>query len=939
MSSADWLDQLALCGEASERAALLGTAPADGAALLQSRLVSLLYSDPRAARQFEAAGVELAALHPGNAAMAAYARRGSAHVAYSQGGYSDAVEHYRAAAALFAEAGLAAERARTQSSALQSLILLSRYDEAHQWAAEAEKVFLETGDVLRLARLDSNAGNIYFRQDRAREAVARYRRALEGFQQAGDAKDIAAVLSNLAVSLTNLGEFQEALAAYTQARDHCADHGLAPLAAQADYNIAYLHFLRGDYAEARRLYQVSRQHCEQTGDAYHAALCDLDEAEMSLELNLTQEGETLARRAAASFDELGLRYERAKALVSLAVARSQRGEFREPDKILAYARDLFAKEQNEVWPALIDLFRAILAFRAGKDSASRRLCSLAWRTLAHTRMPGRAAHCQILEGRLWLREGLPDRARAISRQALGRLGEEAPPSLRFHAKLLEGEAEEASGRSREALACYEAARHELEDLRGRLDSEDLRISILKDKLAVYEGLIALHLEAPLAAEPGSVDRALMLVQQAKSRSLADRLLDVNTGSESEDEPAELEPLRRDLNSCYRQIELALLMQRAGNPMAPVAELRTKARAMEAELLRLRAERREQDAATAKGWSAEQIRSAIPADTALLEYFECRGRLYLFRVTREQTGVVRLGSIQAIRHSLKLLQFQLGKYRVVPVAGASAFDLESVRYHLATLHSALLGDTHRELARYRRWIIAPHRFLHGVPFAALERDGRAVVEDVELLHAPSAAVWAACQARQALPAAGNWVIAVPDPLNPKIEEEARSVASLLGDARLADGQEATMAVFREAASRCSVLHLAAHGTFRRDNPMFSFIQLADGRLSLMDLTRARLNAGLVTLSACSTGRSVSVGGDELLGLMRGFLAAGARNLLVSLWEVDDQCTAAFMGAFYRALAGGSDPAGALRRASAEVRAERPHPYYWAPFILVGAGNFF
>ena len=330
-------------------------------------------------------------------------------------------------------------------------------------------------------------------------------------------------------------------------------------------------------------------------------------------------------------------------------------------------------------------------------------------------------------------------------------------------------------------------------------------------------------------------------------------------------------------------------------------------------------------------SALALQEAIPHDAILLEYFECRGRLYLFLIRREGLALHRLGPMNSLSLAVKLLQFQLGKYRVQPNSKGDA-----ARHHLAALGEGLLGPAGDELKCYGRWIVAPHRQLHGVPFAALESGGACVLDRAEILYTPSASVFAACRRRPpSTDGAPSFVMAAPDARGPNIEKEAAQVAALIPGARLVTGEEATIEAFRGAAANCSILHLAAHGVFRKDNPMFSSIQLADGRLSLFDLAGADWNAGLVVLSACNTGSAVSVGGGELLGLMRGFLAAGARNLLVSLWEVDDSGTADFMADYYRQLASGSEPAAALRHASGNMRRLRPHPYYWAPFILVGA----
>jgi CHAT domain-containing protein len=143
-----------------------------------------------------------------------------------------------------------------------------------------------------------------------------------------------------------------------------------------------------------------------------------------------------------------------------------------------------------------------------------------------------------------------------------------------------------------------------------------------------------------------------------------------------------------------------------------------------------------------------------------------------------------------------------------------------------------------------------------------------------------------------------------------------------------------------AGKCDVLHLATHGDFRPDNPLFSGLALADGWLTALEMFDLRLNASLVTLSACQTGRSLVGGGDELLGLMRALLYAGAASLLLSLWPVEDHSSAELMEHVYQRLADGQSKRAALREAQlcllneSSARAPYAHPYYWAPFFLVG-----
>ena len=179
--------------------------------------------------------------------------------------------------------------------------------------------------------------------------------------------------------------------------------------------------------------------------------------------------------------------------------------------------------------------------------------------------------------------------------------------------------------------------------------------------------------------------------------------------------------------------------------------------------------------------------------------------------------------------------------------------------------------------------------------------------------------------------------VPDALTPYIAEEIQVVSRVFPTARVFMGGGATADCLRTYGPASPFVHIATHGLFRRDNPMFSSIRLGSGPLSVIDLYQLRLSAELVTLSGCGTGLNAIVGGDELVGLARGLLYAGARAVLLTLWDAYDTSTADFMGAFYRHLQSSSNKAQALQLAMREVRDRYPHPFYWAPFILIGQAN--
>ena len=179
-----------------------------------------------------------------------------------------------------------------------------------------------------------------------------------------------------------------------------------------------------------------------------------------------------------------------------------------------------------------------------------------------------------------------------------------------------------------------------------------------------------------------------------------------------------------------------------------------------------------------------------------------------------------------------------------------------------------------------------------------------------------------------------MVGVADELIPAAATEAQTVADALGTDRVLLNEQATLAALREQMPGCDVVHLACHGLFRAGNPMFSSLKLHDGWLLALDAMQLDLRGALVTLSACESGRSQTLSGDEIMGLMRGVLGAGVASLVVSLWLVQDETTAEFMQTWYTNMRQGMGRAKALRAAQLTLKSKFAHPYYWAPFMIVG-----
>jgi len=253
-------------------------------------------------------------------------------------------------------------------------------------------------------------------------------------------------------------------------------------------------------------------------------------------------------------------------------------------------------------------------------------------------------------------------------------------------------------------------------------------------------------------------------------------------------------------------------------------------------------------------------------------------------------------------------------------------------------------------------LVPHGMLNYLPFALLPIEspggGTAVIDRFTLAYLPTASTLTIedTRTRQL-----STLLAMA-PGRSRLQhtsEEASSVARLFHPhAQVLLGDAATESAFKNTADEYQVLHLATHSYFNKLNPLLSGLQLEpdqanDGLLEVHEILELNLASELVTLSACETGMSSGFfseipAGDEFVGMTRAFLQAGSRSVLATLWEVEDRSTVDLMKSFYRNLdvsSGNKDSADALANAQRAMRAsgKYQHPYYWAPFVLVGATN--
>jgi CHAT domain-containing protein len=303
-----------------------------------------------------------------------------------------------------------------------------------------------------------------------------------------------------------------------------------------------------------------------------------------------------------------------------------------------------------------------------------------------------------------------------------------------------------------------------------------------------------------------------------------------------------------------------------------------------------------------------------------------------------------------------------------------------------LYNAIFKPLETELASSRKLIIVPDGTLAYLPFEALPvaseggrmtAAARYLLERFSVSYAPSATALAAIKAnRKERASQAKSLIAFGDPVyDPRQSEEDKSaalnlpsrdergfsfkrlphtrtevndIASLFRKSaqQIYLGQEAREQNVKQAIlAQYRYVHFAAHGLIDEQRPQRSGIVLStggdekeDGVLQMSEVVRLKLNADLVTLSACSTGLGKLINGEGIIGLTRSFFYAGASSVVISLWNVNDLATAELMKAFYQNLNRGAAKDEALRQAKLALmkspnRAWK-HPYFWASFVLMG-----
>ncbi len=844
------------------------------------------------------------------------------------GRLDSAVESLNEATTIFVKVRRTFESAQPQIASLVALAMLGHYDRIPAVGRRALRILEKHGDHLSAGKVEINLTNVAFQLGRYRQAEKHGLSALRRFKKLKAAAWQAMVENGLANTYAALNDFRSAEKFFQAALKSARSTGKLVTEAEIEASIGNLELSRGRYAAALKFFELSRQKFDLLKMPHKSAVADLEIAETYSELNLVDEAMELLDRIVGKLSKLKMQSEEARARLVMGKTAVRQKRIPFARKQLERAATLYEREKNSTRKAVVTIHRGLLELGLGNLDAAKRFAVKADAVFKKTGNERERLMSFWIIGDVISKTGKVERGLADLRRTLS-------DALRFEQKQVAllclnsiGSAHAKTGRHREAEKSFKQAVAITESSREPLPGEEFRIAFLDGKLEPFNQL------AKIALAENRTEDALSCVERGRSRSLLETIgSGITTAKSAKRYSVEALRLREELNWYYSRLgsdERSVKVQ---------SEITRRERRL-SDLLRREQSLDERGSKSkvrrSDDFDIALVRKALGPDRALVEYVNFGGKLSAFVLTSDDLRFAEdLSDDKAIAEELERLRFQFGSLRYGRRSmSAFAGQLKNrADASLSRLREMLIAPIEPLIAD-RDLVIVPSTSVHYVPFSALFDGSAYLVQSRRISMAPSASIWQTMRSRARSQFKSTLLVGFADEAAPEVENEVRAISEIVQGPRLFVGKDATFANFLENAGRHDLIHIACHGSFRADNPLYSNLRLADGLINVRDISSQKFKAGLVVLSACETGVNRLFPGEEIIGLARGFLSSGVKSLVLSLWTVNDEATKRFMMGFYSFLQRGNSVEASLRHAQISFIAENEHPYYWSPFFAIG-----
>lgn len=879
--------------------------------------------------------------------------RGRANV-YMQNSHAEmSLEAANQAVAIYQEHGTLFMVALAQTVSVSSLNMLERYEESIALAEQIRPHFLDF--PLGLIKLNSLLALTFDSLGQYEKAFALYEEVNAFYLEKGNQGEIGRMLLNMGVVAQKMDNLPLAYDLYHQAYPHYAaeDHFIGIIKVKS--NLAKLCIRQNRLQDALKYLIESRQAIRKIPDSPDVGRLDLFEGRVRRLLNQPEQAESLLREAHTRFEAAGWKTEAAEALIELAHVLAVGNDRDDLAQALAYlqqAEDYFETVQLPLLVALAQLEEAELLLRLGRLNEAVANAQTAQAAFAEAGLALRQAQTEAVLGDcLWRGNGRL--AQASYQSALNLAGETAPllAARCWHGL---GRLAWAANDVEAAEIAYTTSVRLLDKVRTGLTQHQAQATFLEDKQTLAEEMLhGLH------RKPEKHHHQIFKwAEKIQGRSLADLLQDqppdLNINQKTQTLLTAREKLAQKIDQRWQAFtlqngaDLSLMGMRKATAVAHEHNEQQQLTRLNAELQTLDEQiRSEQNPAQAwrRGTMASltAVQAALDDHSLLVSYYSAGNQLYAF-TTSNQPAEVQVVPLGICASDIEKAWKQSRRIILRPSS-----SIQQGQKRLAQFWRWLIEPISQQIAQKKRLIIIPYKGLFHVPFACLydESSARYLVEQVAVQSAPSATIWHHCISKKPL---GDHPLLVGFPGEIEslsyldwVTSEIASLNNILPNAKVLLGDSAQHTTVLEAAKESYLLHLAGHIFYDQANPLASGMPLADGRwlrASDLYLRYGQLSGDIVVLSGCESGRIQPQGG-EVLGLTSAFLYAGASCLIASMWPVDDASTAVLMQHFYHNLTAGLPVDEALQTAQMTLmqHAKLAHPFYWAPFSLMGASPDF
>ena len=841
----------------------------------------------------------------------------TAHALSVAGKFKRAQAVYAQAWKQFERLGARNELAVTGIGWVNTLSQLAHYQKAQQIALQSRSL-LAKNDRIRRARLDSNLGNVLILSGQFRAAATQYRKARQSLKALGYDNDAALATNNLGHALLMQGRRREARVYFQEVEKLCLARGLTSLCLYAQAALATVDMMEGKWELGMEKLDDLLRELEKQTDLRAVAHIQKQQAEFLCALGALEKADELARKSFTTYRDLGLRadaahaaYLHARILVALNRNIDARVRLNAALRFWNTTQDYRARYRTETELAGVFLAR-------GDPRKALQLLKRGGPYLWRHDRGGGGVRSRHLLAETHLRLGGGSKASRLARESFAAATIYPSRLDRPWIALTVARALALTGRGDDALIWARRSVREMETLFLALGTQAMRGQASASRHRIYKGVVELVLSLGGKKAPRL---ALDLLSRARSPELIEDLLQ---------EPQRLSgPLRasiarirdellglevsgpedirfKHLRKQMRELHRALNRKKASPPTSIKKVIEARGFSKWSRLLKGRSlvffDQREGD------WSAYVINprravtvTPLPKGAEALDqiWFPLRmlmehaahlpqRRRRMFLAATQSEAVESLGQLrQAFWDPLSL---EPGEVIVVPFGDLYDLPLES----LSAVNATGSGGA-------EEWVVSrlPHP-------AVLHNSGRSIHANALLLHDRSQGT----------------------------RLEADRIGRILRKSGMRTKSAHQRSQFAREKRRLGLLHIAAHGSYHRRSWMLNGIRLSDGWLGFEQLRRPQTRDSLMYFGSCESGLGSNLPGAELGGWLSAGLGAGARELILSLWKIDDESALAFAEAFYSEWCRGVPAVQAAAEARRLLQRKTPHPFAWASFLAVG-----